>query len=168
MISEGCYLQIFSIIITFVLRVFVLSESINKTCYFELVLAIKVTRTIKLVREINVVCDHLSTPRNSNKPRTSWALQAFKPVCKTTFETTFVKLQNFFSMELVTDVTLLFLGNKLYLEWIWGNIACYGKYQCKEKYISFFGHQNLAAHSGILVWKFHWIIHCLDNNRPIA
>ena len=85
----------------------------------------------------------------------------FKPVYRTTFETTWRKLQNLLWMELVTDVTLIFLGNKLYLGLIW---ACYRKCQCKEKYISCFGHQNL----GILVWKFHWIIHCLDNNRPIA
>ena len=49
---------------------------------------------------------------------------------------------------------------------IWGNIACHRKYHCKEKCISCFGHQNLGAHSGILVWKFHWIIHCLDNSGP--
>ena len=51
---------------------------------------------------------------------------------------------------------------------IWGNIACHRKYHCKEKCISCFGHQNLGAHSGILVWQFHWIIHWLDNNRPIV
>ena len=37
------------------------------------------------------------------------------------------------------------------------------KCQCKEKYISRLGHQNVGTYSGILVWKFH----CLDNNRPI-
>ena len=85
-------------------------------------------------------------------------------MCRTTFETTWGKLQNLLWMELVNGVNLLFLGNKLYLGLIWGNIACCRKYQCKEKYISCFGHKNLGAHSGILVWKFHWITHCLDKD----
>ena len=63
-------------------------------------------------------------------------------------------------MELLTDVISLYLGL------VWGNIACYRKYQCKEKYISYFWYQNLGAHYGILAWKVHWIIHCLNNNRP--
>ena len=70
-------------------------------------------------------------------------------MCRTAFETPWGKLQNLLWMELVTDVTLLFLGNKLYLGLIWGNIACQRKDQCKEKYISCFEHQNLGAHSGI-------------------
>ena len=85
----------------------------------------------------------------------------------TTFGTAWGKLQNLLWKELVIDVTLLNLGNKLYLGLIWGNIACYRKCQYKEKYISCFVHQNLGTHSGILVWKFHWIIHCLNNNRTI-
>ena len=89
-------------------------------------------------------------------------------MCRTAFETPWGKLQNLLWMELVTDVTLLFLGNKLYLGLIWGNIACQREYQCKEKYISCFEHQSLGAHSGILVWKFNCIIHCLDNNRLIV
>ena len=83
-------------------------------------------------------------------------------MCRTTFETTWSKVQNLLWMELVNGVTLFFLGNKLYLGLIWGNITCCIKYQCKEKYISCFGHKNSGAHSGILVWKFHWITHCLD------
>ena len=71
-------------------------------------------------------------------------------------------------MELVTDVTSTFSWKLTFLGLIWGHIACHRKYQCKEKYISCFGYQNLRAHSGILVWKVHWIIHCLDNNRPIV
>ena len=71
-------------------------------------------------------------------------------------------------MELVTDVTSTFSWKLTFLGLIWGHIACHRKYQCKEKYISCFGYQNLGAHSGILVWKVHWIIHCLDNNRPIV
>ena len=89
-------------------------------------------------------------------------------MCITTFETTWGKLQNLLWMELATDVTFSFSWKLTFLGLIWGNIACYRKYQCKEKYISCFGDQNLGAHSGILVWKSHWIIHCLDNNRPIA
>ena len=104
----------------------------------------------------------------SNKPRTTWALHTFKPVCRTIFETPWGKLQNLLWMELVTDIASLFFGNKFYLGLIWRNIVCHRKYQCKEKYISFFRHQNLGTHSGILVWKFHWLIHCLDNNRPIV
>ena len=40
------------------------SQSINNTRCFELVLVIKIIETIKLVDEIDVACDHVSTPRN--------------------------------------------------------------------------------------------------------
>ena len=42
----------------------------------------------------------------SNKPRTSWDLDTFKPVFRTTFETPWAKIW----IELVNDVTLNFLG----------------------------------------------------------
>ena len=70
--------------------------------------------------------------------------------------------------EVATDVNVLFRGYKLYLGIIWRNIACRRKHQCKGKYIYCFGDQNLGAQSGVLVWKFYWIIHYLDNNRPIV
>ena len=36
----------------------------------------------------------------------------------------------------------------------WTYIAYNRKYQLKEKCIYFFGHQNLVAHNGVLVWRY--------------
>ena len=50
----------------------------------------------------------------SNKLKTSWALGTFKPMYRTTFKTPRGKLQILLKMELVTDVTLLFLEKTLF------------------------------------------------------
>ena len=84
-------------------------------------------------------------------------------MCRTAFETLWGKLQTLLWMELITDVTLLFLESKLYLVLIWGNIACQENISVKKGTFSCFEHQNLGANSGMLIWKFN-----LDNNRPIV
>ena len=72
---------------------------------------VNVTKKIKLFHEVDLVFDHsehtkklLVTKRES--PEVS--LYAFKPVCRTTFETPLGKLRNLLGMKLTTDVTLLF------------------------------------------------------------
>ena len=72
---------------------------------------IKVTENIKLVYEVDLVCDHLW--HTNRLLATNWealelSLYTFKPVCKTTFETYWGKRQNLLGMKLKTDVTLLF------------------------------------------------------------
>ena len=79
-------------------------------------------------------------------------------MCRAVVEKPWGKLQNLLWMELATDVTLIFLGNKLYVELIWGNIPFYRKYQCKKMYISSFG-QNIPD----TCMKIP-----LDNNKPIV
>ena len=77
---------------------------------------IKVTEKIKLVHEIDLVCDlvilfiadHKSV---SFKLRMYWVFfYTFKPVCRTTFETLCERLENLHVMKLTTDITLLFLS----------------------------------------------------------
>ena len=74
---------------------------------------IKVIGKIKLVHEINLVCDHLKNMKiklvtNLEPPELS--LYAFKPVWITIFETLWGKLQNLLGMKLTTGVTLLLLS----------------------------------------------------------
>ena len=74
---------------------------------------IKVTGKIKLVHEIDLVCDHLKNTKRklfTNLESPELSLYAFKPVCRTIFETLWGKLQNLLGMKLTTGVTLLLLS----------------------------------------------------------
>ena len=54
-----------------------------------------------------------------------------------------------------------FTGDKVcFCAWKqWKNITCNRKYQYKERYIFFFGCQNLGAHASIPVWESLWMHH---------
>ena len=73
---------------------------------------IKVTGKVKLVYEIELVCDHLkNTKRKSvtNLESRELSLYTFKLVCRTILETLWGKLQSLLGMKLTTGVTLLLL-----------------------------------------------------------
>ena len=71
---------------------------------------IKVTGKIKLVHEIDLVCNHLKNTKRelvTNLESPELSLYAFKPVCRTILETLWGKFQNLLGMKLTTDATLL-------------------------------------------------------------
>ena len=82
---------------------------------------IKVIGKIKLVHEVDLVCDHLKNAKinlTTNPESPELSLYALKPVCRTIFETFWGKLQNLLGMKLTTGVTLLLLSavdNDLYI-----------------------------------------------------
>ena len=91
----------------------------NIVCCFEHTL-IKVTGKIKVLHEIGLVYDHLEHIKRllvTNQESLELSLNTFKPMCGTTFETPWGKVQNLLGMKLTTDVTLLFLSavNNIYL-----------------------------------------------------
>ena len=49
------------------------------------------------------------------------------------------------------------LENKFYSGLKRRNIACNRKSQCKGRYISFYGRQNVDAHTSVMVWKPFWM-----------
>ena len=119
MISKGCFWQVSNITIKFVFSDFLypnpLSVHFVLNWYWAHTL-IKVTEKIKLVHEIDLVCDlvilfiahHKSV---SFKLRIYWAFfYTFKQVCRTTFETLCERLQNWLEMKLTADVTLLYFS----------------------------------------------------------
>ena len=103
------------IIIKFVFRAFLYLNSSSLHVVLNRYWAhtlIKVIGKIKLVHEVDLVCDHLKNGkikfRNLESPELS--LHPFKPVCRTIFETLWDKLQNLPEMKLTTGVTLLLLS----------------------------------------------------------
>ena len=119
MISKGSFCQIFNIIIRFVFRAFLylnpLTVHVVLNWYWTHTL-IKVTEKIKLVHEMDLVCDLVilfitHQESVSFKLWIYWAFfYTFKPACRTTFETLWERLQNLLGMKLTTDVTLLCLS----------------------------------------------------------
>ena len=119
MISKGCFWQISNITIKFVFRDFLYlnPSSVHVVLNWYWARAfIKVTEKIKLVHEIDLVCDlvilfivdHKSA---SFKLRMYWVFfYTFKPVCWTTFKTLCEGLENLHVMKLTTNVTLLYLS----------------------------------------------------------
>ena len=74
---------------------------------------IKFTGKIKLVYEVDLVCDHLwytKTLLVTNWEPPELSLYTFKPVCRTTLETYWGKLQNLLGMKVTTDVTWQFFS----------------------------------------------------------
>ena len=118
-IPKGCFWQISNIAIKFVFMVFVYlnpsSVHVVLSWYWALTL-IKVTEKIKLVHEIDLVCDLVILFIADHKS-VSFKLRmycvffyTFKRVCRTTFETLCERLENLHVMKLTTDITLLFLS----------------------------------------------------------
>ena len=118
-ISKGCFWQISNITIKFVLLVFLYlnpsSVHVVLNWYWARTF-IKVTEKIKLVHEIDLVCD-LVILFIAHHKSVSFKLRiylvffyTFKPVCRTTFETLCERLQSLLVMKLTTDVTLLYLS----------------------------------------------------------
>ena len=77
---------------------------------------IKVTEKMKLVDEIDLVCD-LMILLIAHHKNVSFKLRiylyffyTFKPVFRSTFETLCERIQNILGMKLTTDVTLLYLS----------------------------------------------------------
>ena len=128
MISKGSFWQISNILIKIVFRAFpYLNPStvhIVLNYHWEHTL-IKVTRKIKLVHEIGLVSDHLVT----NQESLELFLYTFKPMCRTTFETPWGKVQNLLGMKLKTDVTLLFLSavNNIYILFLFHRCGLWNK-----------------------------------------
>ena len=71
---------------------------------------IKVTGIIKLVHEIGLACDHQEMLITNQESLELFFLYTFKPMCRTTLETPWSKVQNLLGMKFTTDVTLLFLS----------------------------------------------------------
>ena len=74
---------------------------------------IEFKREIKLVHEIDLVCDHLHHTKGlliTNWEPSELSLYKFKPVWRITFETLWDKLQNLLGMKWTTNVILLFLS----------------------------------------------------------
>ena len=74
---------------------------------------IKITRKVKLVYEIDLVCDHLRNTKRklvTNLESPELSLYAFKSVCRTVLEIFWGKLQNLLGIKLTTGVTLLLLA----------------------------------------------------------
>ena len=74
---------------------------------------VKVTGKIKLVHEIDLVCDHLWNTKKklvTNLESCKLSLYAFKAVCISIFETLWGKLRNLLGMKSTTSVTLLILS----------------------------------------------------------
>ena len=74
---------------------------------------IEFKREIKLVHEIDLVCDHLHHTKGlliTNWEPSELSLYKFKPVWRITFETLWDKLQNLLGMKLTINVILLFLS----------------------------------------------------------
>ena len=119
MISEGYFWQIFNIITRFVFRAFLylnpLTVHVVLNWYWAHTLT-KVTEKIKLMHEIDLVCDLVKLFIVDHKSvgfklRIYWVFfYTFKPVCRTTFETLCERLENLHVMKLTTDVTLLYLS----------------------------------------------------------
>ena len=89
----------------------------STVCCFELVFwhwahtFIKVTGKIKLVHEIDLVCDCLKHPKRlliTNRESPELSLYTFKSVCRTTLETPWGKLHILLGMKLITDVIYRF------------------------------------------------------------
>ena len=73
----------------------------------------KVTGKVKVLHEIDLVCDHLKNTKRklvTNLESPELSLYAFKSVCRTILETLWGKLQNLLGMKLTTGVTLLLLS----------------------------------------------------------
>ena len=113
MISKGSFWQIFNVIIRFVFRAFLYLNPLtvhlvlNWYCAHTLM---KVTEKFKLVHEIDLFCDLVilfiaHQESVSYKLRIYQVFYTFKPVCRTTFETLWERLQNLLGMKLTTDVT---------------------------------------------------------------
>ena len=104
------------IIIKFVFRAFLYLNSSSLHVVLNRYWAhtlIKVIGKIKLVHEVDLVCDHLKNTKiklvtNLEFPELS--LYAFKRVCSTILETLWSKLQNLLGMKLTIGVTLLLLS----------------------------------------------------------
>ena len=119
MISKGCFWRISSITIKFVFRDFLYlnPSSVHVVLnWYWVHTSIKITEKMKLVHEIDPVCDlviffiahHKSVVF---KLGIYWAFfYIFKPVCRTNFKTLCERLQNLLGMKLTTDVTLLYLS----------------------------------------------------------
>ena len=106
----------FPVIINFIFRAFLYLNSSSLHVVLNRPWAhilIKVTGIIKLVHEIDLVCDHLqNTNRNlvTNLQYRELSLYVFKSVWRIIFETLWWKLQILLEMKLTAGVTLLLLS----------------------------------------------------------
>ena len=80
---------------------------------------VKVTEQIKL-HEVELIFDHsehTNTLLVTKWERPEVSLYAFKPECRTTFETHWINLQNLLGIKLTTDVTwlLLWVDNDIFI-----------------------------------------------------
>ena len=88
------------------------------------------TGKIKLVHEIDLVCDYLKNTKRklfTNLESPELSLYAFKPVCRTILETLWGKFQNLLGIKLTAGVTLLLLSVVMifvsyHMCWLWNQL----------------------------------------------
>ena len=134
MISKGCFWQISNIIIKFVFRAFLYfnPSTVHGVLNWYWVHFDKSYRE----NQIGVwsrSCLWLLIAHQesvSYKLRTSWALSiyTFKPVCETTFETYWGKLQNLLGIKFTTEANSLFfsaVNNGIFVYFLWHRCVDY-------------------------------------------